>query len=149
VTASLDKTARLWDARTAEQNGTPLIGHEDDVTSAAFSPNGKRIVTTSNDGTARLWDAETGQQLAKLGHEAAVNSAVFSPDGKRIVTASDDGTARLWDAETEQQLAKLGHEAAVNSAARDQSPDADSADKVYSAAFSSDGKRIVASKPRD
>ena len=72
VTASEDKTARLWDAETGKQIGAPLVGHEDGVTSAAFSPDGKRIVTASADKTARLWDAETGKQIGAplVGHEA-------------------------------------------------------------------------------
>ena len=72
VTASADKTARLWDAETGKQIGAPLVGHEDAVWSAAFSPDGKRIVTASDDKTARLWDAETGKQIGVLvGHEDA------------------------------------------------------------------------------
>ena len=35
----------------------------DSVTSAAFSPDGRRIVTASADNTARLWDAETGKPI--------------------------------------------------------------------------------------
>ena len=56
VTASEDKTARIWDAETGQQIGEPLSGHEGSVESAAFSPDGKRIVTASADKTARIWD---------------------------------------------------------------------------------------------
>ena len=99
VTASEDKTARLWDAETGEPIGEPLKGHADTVYSAAFSPDGKRIVTASADKTARLWDAETGKPIGELlkGHTDSVHSAAFSPDGKRVVTASGDKTARLWE----------------------------------------------------
>jgi dipeptidyl aminopeptidase/acylaminoacyl peptidase len=97
VTASRDNTARLWDAET----GTEIAvsnAHEGPVFSAAFSPDGKRVVTASADSTARLWDAETGTEITVLkGHEALVNSAAFSPDGKRVVTASEDSTARISD----------------------------------------------------
>ena len=59
---------------------------------AAFSPDGKRVVTVLWN-TVRVWDAESGKTLATLqGHTAAVFSAAFSPDGKRIVTASYDKT---------------------------------------------------------
>ena len=60
--------------------------------SAAFSPDGKRIVTASADKTARVWDAETGKPIGEplKGHDGIVCSAAFSPDGKRIVTASQD-----------------------------------------------------------
>ena len=110
VTASVDQTARIWDAATARQLAV-LSGHGDDVYSAAFSPDGRRIVTASEDQTARIWDAATARQLAVLsGHDDAVLGAAFSPDGRRIVTASDDQTARIWDAATARQLAVLsGH----------------------------------------
>jgi hypothetical protein len=121
------KTASIWDAETGAEIAV-LKGHEDEVTSAAFTPDGKRIVTASGDGTARLWDTETGAEIAVLkGHEDRVSSASFSPDGRRIVTASDDGTARLWDAESGAEIAVLrGH-----------------AKKVIDAAFSPDGKRVA------
>ena len=79
--------------------------HEGSVASAAFSPDGTRIVTASNDKTARLWDAATGAPIGEaMKHEGQVWSAAFSPDGTRIVTASDDNTARLWDAATGAQI---------------------------------------------
>ena len=65
VTASEDKTARLWDAETGKQIGEPLKGHTDSVLSAAFSPDGKRIVTASDDKTARLWDADDQQGIGR------------------------------------------------------------------------------------
>ena len=60
VTASADKTARIWDARTGAQL-TVLSGHGDRVYSAGYSPDGARIVTASDDRTARIWDARTAR----------------------------------------------------------------------------------------
>src|SRR5215831_3734969 len=147
-----------------------LGGHDNAVRSAAFSPDGSRIVTASSDNTARLWDAASAKEIAVLrGHDSSVNSAAFSPDGARIVTASWDKTARIWDAASAKEIAVLrGHDDSVNSAAF--SPDGSrivtaSEDKtariwdaasgkeiavlrgheysVWSAAFSPDGSRIV------
>jgi WD40 repeat protein/TPR repeat protein len=156
--------------RAADEQLAVLSGHRAEVRSAAFSPDGTRIVTASYDKTARIWDARTGAQLAALsGHDNVVISAAYSPDGTRIVTSSFDKTARIWDARTGAQLTVLsGHRAEVVSAAY--SPDGahivtSSADKtaaiwdvrtgaqlaalsghdgvVYSAAYSPDGTRIV------
>jgi WD40 repeat protein len=74
-----------------------VLGHEGEVRSAAFSPDGKWVVTASLDNTARVWEAATGRELAVLrGHEGRVTSAAFSPDGRYIVTASADGTAHIY-----------------------------------------------------
>jgi len=57
VTASADKTARVWDAESGKEL-RKLEGHTEGALCVAFSPDGKRIVTTSVDDTARVWDAD-------------------------------------------------------------------------------------------
>lgn len=54
--ASRDGTARMWDAKSGASLAE-LMGHTSSVLSAAFSPDGTRIVTASNDKTARVWDS--------------------------------------------------------------------------------------------
>jgi WD40 repeat protein len=105
-----------------------LRGHEMVVTSAAFSPDGRTIVTASSDHTARLWDAATGKETAVLrGHRDAVSLADFSADGRSVVTVSDDRTARVWDVATGREIAVLrGHK-----------------DAVKLADFSADGRSVV------
>jgi TPR repeat protein len=56
LTASADKTARVWDVSTGTELAL-LQGHEGGVWSAAFSPDGERIVTGSADDSARVWGA--------------------------------------------------------------------------------------------
>ena len=53
VTASEDKTARVWDAATGKAIGEPMR-HEDAVCSAQFSPDGQRVVTASGPDGASL-----------------------------------------------------------------------------------------------
>jgi WD40 repeat protein len=127
VTASVDHTARVWDAVTGHLVAT-LTGHAGPVNDAAFSPGADRIVTASDDGTARVWDAMTGHLLATLtGPGVEARKATFSPDGRRVLTTGADNSARVWDAETGQLKATLSGHARV----------------VFDATFSPDGKRIV------
>ena len=62
VTASHDKTARIWDALTGNLVAN-LNGHTDFVYAAAFSPDDSRIVTASFDHLAKVWDANSGEWL--------------------------------------------------------------------------------------
>jgi WD40 repeat protein len=117
-----------------DSNVQVLRGHTGPILSAAFSPDGTRIVTSSWDNTARVWTQQPDGSwtfVVLRGHTGSVNSAVFSPDGTRIVTASADHTARVWTEQpngTWTSVVLQGH-----------------ADRVKSAAFSPDGTRIVTS----
>jgi WD40 repeat protein len=96
ATASLDGTARIWNAEDGTEQFV-LRGHEGPVHAVAFSNDGRWIVTAGDDRTARIWDTATGKEwLTLIGQRAAVYSAVFSPDSQQVLTASRDGTARLW-----------------------------------------------------
>jgi eukaryotic-like serine/threonine-protein kinase len=91
------RVARVWETGTGKLAAV-LTGHTDNVNTAVFGPNGKRILTASNDRTARIWDPETGEELARLtGNAGAVYSASFSTDGTLIVTSAADYVSKVWD----------------------------------------------------
>lgn len=102
---SLDKTIQLWDVESNREIDV-LRGHEGLVISAAFSPDGRTLVTTSTDKTARLWDVATGKEILALrGHAEEVDVAAFGPDARTVVTVSADKSARLWDVASGVQIA--------------------------------------------
>jgi len=55
VTASWDRTARVWDATTGQPLSDPL-SHENMVQSAQFTLDGKQVLTTAIGNPARVWD---------------------------------------------------------------------------------------------
>jgi WD40 repeat protein len=123
VTTSLDRTARLWDARTGTQVAV-LAGHKHAVMCADFSPDGARVITASD--SVRVWDAHTGVLLSTVAVEDdGFSTAFYSPDGQTIVTASRD--VALWDASSGHQIRRIHRDAT----------------RLHSAAYSRDGKFLV------
>ncbi len=124
LTASWDKTAKLWDAVSGKLIAS--FDHQGSVWHAAFSPDGARIITASADKTAKLWDAASSNLITSFDHQDSVYDAEFSPDGARIVTASWDKTAKLWDAASGKLIASFDHQGGL-----------------WHAVFSPDGTRIL------
>ena len=84
----------------ADGTTSELAGHTRLVTSVAFSPDGRRLVTASRDRNAILWDVASGKPLRVLrAHFNAVNDARFSPDGRWILTAGPRSVG-LWRSST-------------------------------------------------
>ncbi len=117
VTASDDKTARVWDVETGEPQGPPLE-HPAGVNHARFSPDGNLVVTGSKDGKGRIWEWSTGRNLIPpLVHKQSILRVSFSPDGSLVITTSRDHCAGIWDAKTGERLHHLHHKGSVTQAA--------------------------------
>lgn len=117
LSASFDKTVKLWDGQTGEYITT--LHHADAVRAAVFDPDGSRILTGSLDNTAQLWNAHSGQTIgAPLMHQGMVTAVAFSHDSALIATGSSDGISQIWDSHTQAPVGQsLPHEGRVNAAA--------------------------------
>jgi WD40 repeat protein len=84
-------------SRLAERAVVALLNARSPLASAAFSPNGQRVITAGGNGAATIWDTFSGQRLMTLPGEPRLTSASFDPSGQRILTTSTNGTVRLWN----------------------------------------------------
>jgi WD40 repeat protein len=110
ATASVDGTARIWDAVTGRQRSVLSHGPDHDAY-VEIAHDGTWLVTTGSDATAQIWDAATGRQRSVLtGHTKRVFHVAIAPDSSWLATASFDGTVRIWDAASGRQRSILtGH----------------------------------------
>lgn len=100
-----DRVARLWLGSERSHPPPVILRHDDKVTDARWSPDGKTVVTSSLDDTAQVWDAATGHPIGHaLQHKKGIVRVAFDPAGRRVVTASWDATAQIWDARSGEPL---------------------------------------------
>lgn len=119
ATASLDKTARLWDGRTGVPLG--LLQHPVQLGRVHFSPDGRQLLTTpQNESSVQIWDLTAGRpHRPPFLTDGVAREAIFSPDGRRVVISCDDVTmlakaAQVWDIATGRRVgAPLEHGAGV------------------------------------
>ncbi|HEY7427618.1 MAG TPA: sigma-70 family RNA polymerase sigma factor, partial [Gemmataceae bacterium] len=93
--------------------GTVRFRHAERIALAAFTPDGKRLVSRGDDGV-RVWDALTGKELRHFAVDAeriffSIDTDV-SPDGKRVAIASygADGVIQFWDVDSGKKTGSLG-----------------------------------------
>jgi guanine nucleotide-binding protein subunit beta-2-like 1 protein len=103
LSASWDKTLRLWDLESGKSTVT-FVDHEKDVLSCSFSADNRQIASGSMDKTIKIWNT-VGQCKYTVQDEAHtdwVSKVRFSPDTKNpvLATASWDGTIKVWDSNT-------------------------------------------------
>ncbi len=97
----------LWDPATGKLTGRIPIKDNNRVTSIAFSPDGKWLVSGGiDDKHLYLWDVTTRREIRKFAAtEEGAFRVAFSSDGRTI--AANGGALYLWDAVTGKQLRRL------------------------------------------
>jgi WD40 repeat protein len=69
-----------------------LGGH---IVTAAFAPQGERLLVASDDGRLGLYNG-SGHQLTGLPRQHRLTTAAWSLDGRLFATGTEDGTVALW-----------------------------------------------------
>lgn len=131
VSASRDKTLRIWDVSTGYCVKT-ISGHADWVRDVSPSFDGRFLLSAGHDQTARIWDASNGELKATLlGHEHFIVCCVFAPpasyvhlaamaglkkppaassSAEFVATGSRDKSIRIWDSRGTLIKTLTGHD---------------------------------------
>jgi len=145
ATASLDKTVKVWDLKSEISDPKSQIsnlnseisnlksihtlnGHSDFVYAVAFTPDGKRLISSSKDRAIKVYNAETWESERTLsGHNEEVLTIATSLDSAAVVSAGKEPQLRWWKIEDGQVIRSVsGHSGTVNEIV-----------------FSKDGKRLA------
>lgn len=110
---SSDKTAKLIELRSGKVVRSFIESNS--ITSIAFSPDGKFVLTGNEDNNAKIWSTETGKRIQMLiGHKKGIGGidgfdieeivGVFLKEGKQVLTGGTDRTVKLWNIITGKEI---------------------------------------------
>jgi platelet-activating factor acetylhydrolase IB subunit alpha len=131
VSASRDKTLRIWDVTTGYCLKT-IKGHADWVRAVTASADGRWLLSAGNDQVPRLWDASSGEaKTTFLGHDHVVECVAFAPSttyaylatlagyrkpppasssGEFLATGARDKSIKIWDSRGTMIKNLVGHD---------------------------------------
>lgn len=125
ASGSVDTTAKVWDMRQGERSIANFPGHQADINTVEWFPDGQCIVTGSDDGSVRLFDMRSYRQISEYLHEenislhcqdpAGVTSVSCSSSGAYIFSAYDNGHVYMWSTLRGEYIVDLPHESRVSS----------------------------------
>jgi WD40 repeat protein len=126
VTASEDRTARIW--RAANGKSAAVLPHEREVVFALFSPGGRWVVTGDADRVVRVWDPATRSRVAEIDvRPMTLSHFALSPTGNLLAAVLEENAAELYETRSGAKVAEL---TGIDG-------------PILSVSFSPDGRRIA------
>jgi WD40 repeat protein len=126
VTASEDRTARIW--RAANGKSAVVLPHDREVVFAMFSPGGRWVVTGDADRVIRVWDPATRSRVAEIDvRPMTLSHFALSPNGNLLAAVLEENAAQLFETRSGAKVAEL----------------TGIGGPILSVSFSPDGRRIA------
>ena len=132
--SSKSSVIKVWDIKSNKPMFR-LMGHHDNITDLAFSPDGEFIASSSKDGTIKVWDIiSRSLDQSFIGNKQTVSftSLAFSRDGHYLAGGTDQGNTgkhiiEVWNLQNNKHI----HTLSMHSTA------------ITALKFSSDAKQLI------
>lgn len=135
ASAGGDSIIRIWDVNAALQGDDKrwirrliaIPGADRHVTSLAFSPNNRYLVTGTFNGDVRVWDLNncerdrpvcSSQLILEREYFGVAPVVKFSPSGRLLAASNYDGTVTLWNWSNREVIAVLEPETGSHDGSR-------------------------------
>ncbi|KAJ3141984.1 hypothetical protein HK100_004465 [Physocladia obscura] len=106
VSASKDKTIKVWNSTTGECVSTIFTDHKSWINQVAISDDDDVVASASSDMTVKVWRIATGECILTLvGHTDIVSSVVIRK--QYLVSGALDGTVKVWSLSSGKNLQTL------------------------------------------
>lgn len=119
VSASLDRSAVIWDLQTQTVTHRLAASQIVSVTAIVYSPTREHVLLGLGNGELVVWDVVSGALLQRLqGAKAAITALAYDATGQQALVGDQAGSLTLWDVDKGTQLLTLvGHEVAIRAVA--------------------------------
>jgi len=101
VSGSCDALAKVWDVRQGgKSSALSFQGHESDINSVCFLPDGSGFATGSDDSSCILFDLRSSTMLNKYSSNkilCGATSVTFAKSGRFLFASYDENDTTVWD----------------------------------------------------
>lgn len=116
ISASFDKTIKIWNAETGELIHS-IDAHEETIREVKINPILNQFASCSDDSTIKIWDLASYNLLKVLKKDMGeIKSISYHYTGNYIAEGGDNHKINIWDLNSDSLILSLEeHEGTINS----------------------------------